>query len=227
MDIRAFRFLLPLAAAIGLLGAPTALGAHGHAPCAIPHRWKLVARDRQAVVIRQRGRQYPAYDYCNRAVRSGWRRLVTLGSESSGSFFQPASPLLAGRYVAYAAVSEPPQTTSIGLWDTRSGQHNTLTVGGFVAGFSLPTLLLSPNGVAAAIVVTQPYNNVNGQYVAGPVAAGVTTLTLHTQESLDSASPPTEISNLQLYDCATGCAPDTAVVAWTHSGERRYAQISP
>ena len=34
------------------------------------------------------------------------------------------------------------------------------------------------------------------------------------------------LANLQLYECAGGCATPTSVVAWTHSGTWRYAQVS-
>lgn len=210
-----------------LLCASSPAVAHRRKPCAVPRSWTVVAHDRQAIVIAQRHKQQPAYDYCNRAVRSGWRGLVRPSPESFVSFFQPASPLLAGRYLAFALVSEPPQPSSIELWDTRSGQHTVLTDGGFVAGFSLPTLLLSPHGVAAAIDVTSRYTDQLGQHVAQPPVASITALTLHTQQGLDSASPPAAIANLQLYDCSAGCPPNTTIVAWTNSGQQRYSQISP
>lgn len=192
------------------------------ARCAIPHGWRVVIRDREAVVIARRHRQYSPYDYCNRTTRAGWRRLATLGPYSG---FDPSSLRLSGRYAAYVIVTPPPASSSIELWDTRTRQHNVLLLGGdFVAIPSIPVLLLSPRGVAAAIVVTQSY--VGEPKAAGPPVATVEALGMRTEEQdLDSATPPSEIAGLQLYDCAAGCPSTAVVVSWTDNGQQRYAQI--
>jgi hypothetical protein len=218
-----------LTGVLAAASAAPAKAAHRAKPrCMLPAGWRVVTQNRQTVVIRQRHKPEPVYEYCNRAVRSGWRQLTMTSLNSTGSFFEPASPLLAGRYLAFAWVMEPPQGSAIELWDTRSGQHNSLTVGGFVASFSLPTLLLSPNGVAAAIDVSSRYMIEGGQYVAQPPGASVDVLTLQSKEqNLDGASPPSQIANLQLYDCAAGCTPNTTTVAWTNGGQQHYAQITP
>ena len=219
------RFLTVLLAVVGVFGSlaiPAIAAQHRKSRCSVRRGWRVVVQDRQAVVIRQRHKQFPTYDYCSRAVRAGWHGLAP------GAGFEPASPLLTGRYIAFATVREPPQDSDIELLDTRSGQRNALTVGGFAASFSLPTLVLSPNGVAAAVVVISPYSVMGGQYIAQPLSASIQVLTLHAQDqNLDDASPPSEIANLQLYDCAAGCATNTTTVAWTNGGVQHYAQITP
>jgi hypothetical protein len=174
-----------------------------------------VAKDRQAVVIRQRVNVNPRFAYCNRSVG----RLRQLGK------IGPLQLLVAGRYVAWMTPLPPPTPAPIELLDTRTGQHNVVSLGGIPfgeVGSPVPAFLLSPNGVAAAIVVREAHG------IGAVPGAGVQVLTLHSQdENLDGASPPSEIANLQLYDCTAGCAANTTIVAWTNGGQQRYAQITP
>ena len=212
--MRVFRPFLVVVALVAF-GSATAAGASRDQHCTIPHAWRLVAQDRQLVVIAKRHNYpYSDYDYCNRAV--GERRSLTAG---------PTGLRLKGRYVAAWPLSA--EAGLVSLWDTRSGNHNEVVVSGSPV---VTTLLLSPSGVAAWIVFGP---NGNPEEFGGPIAS-VAVLTLHNEEVLDSANfwgsngapvyPPV-LGNLQLYNCAAGCAPDTTVVAWTHSGEPRYAQV--
>jgi hypothetical protein len=109
----------------------------------------------------------------------------------------------------------------IELWDTHNSKHNSLSLAGAVLPSPVPTFLLSPGGVAAAITLRQP----NG--VGASPGASIQALTLHAQyENLDGASSPSETASLQLYDCAAACAPNAVIVAWTNNGQQRYAQIT-
>lgn len=193
------------------------------ARCAVPRGWRVMMHDRQVVLIARRHRQYSPFDYCNRTTRAGWRVLIKLGSSSG---FDPSLLRLAGRYVAYGIVMPPPSSSSIELWDTRTGQHNALPFGGGTVTLpSVPALLLSPSGVAAAVVVTQYYTG-EPKY-PGPPFATVVALGIHIEgQNVDSAGPPSEIAGLQLYDCATACAANSVIMAWTHAGAQRYAEIT-
>jgi hypothetical protein len=200
-----------------LLEAPLALGAHRHKPCSIPGGWRLVAKDGQGRVDAPRHQPLrPVYDYCNRVGRTGWRRLV------KGPDTRPApsfSFLLAGRYVAYTLQLPAGTSSTMSLWDTRNGQNNTMYVGGNVSN-PVQAFLLSPHGVAAAITVSQ-----QSEVDTFP-GASVEALTLNSSGPVTvTSSPPSDIANLELYDCAAGCAPDTVIVAWTQSGAQQYAQV--
>jgi hypothetical protein len=174
-----------------------------------------VAKDRQAVVIRQRVKINPRFAYCNRRV-GRWRQLGKIA---------PLRLLVAGRYVAWMTPLPPPTPAPIELVNTRTGQHNVLSLGGIPfgqVGSPVPAFLLSPNGVVAAIVVREA----NG--IGAVPGTSLQVLTLHSQdENLDGASPPSEIANLRLYDCTAGCVAKTTILAWTNGGQQRYAQITP
>jgi hypothetical protein len=62
-----------------------------------------------------------------------------------------------------------------------------------------------------------PDSGSNGQTVDAMTTTNV--------EFLDTTSDGETLANLQLYGCAAGCAPNTTVVAWTHSSQQRYAQV--
>jgi hypothetical protein len=52
-------------------------------------------------------------------------------------------------------------------------------------------------------------------------------LTLPNGEAtLDHDQSPDALSDLQLFQCAVGCAPNTTVVTWTHSGTQRYTELA-
>jgi hypothetical protein len=123
---------------------------------------------------------------------------------------------LAGRYVAYES---PDGGYPLWLWDTRTNRNNHLQPGGTV--LSLPAFALSPRGVAAEIVLSSP-NGVPPQ----PVAATIKALTLGTIDYDLDGGQQSDLGNLQLYDCAAGCAPNDVVVSWMHSGAQRYAQVA-
>ena len=137
---------------------------------------------------------------------------------------------LRGRYIAY-------ETQNFGnvedLWivDSLTGRSN---VDSFAAPSTALTgpFVLSPSGVAAWIP--------SGGFVSGGGAtleSSVIALTLTATKTLDQyrglGTPPlvhqglgtSPFSNLQLYDCAAGCAPNTTIVAWTYNGAQRYAKV--
>lgn len=207
--MRSFRFL-PIGVVLGALAFfATSTGAveRTKSRCVIPHGWRLVAKDRQAVVIRER--HNPRYDYC---LRSNGRlqRLAPLASYERivGSTLQ-----LRGAYVA-AALQNPASLGGgygVALWGLRGHLENE--TGG--CSSSPCSFLLSPTGVAA--------------WISPPAELRPPTLFVLTiphdraPASLDSGDG---LGNLQLYRCAAGCAPNTTVVAWTHSGGQRYAHVT-
>lgn len=193
--------------------APSALGAlnpHGHLPCAIPRRWRLVAQDGQAVVIRQR-HAYPAYQYCNRGV-GRWRSMVAADSEQTTG---PPYPLrLAGRFVAYRDTYG-----YLYLWDTRTGGHNQTPAGTLIGGFS--DFLFSPDGVVARFTDTALTNIHRG-------AVALETLSVRSWDfELVSVAPENAPADLQLFDCSAGCQPNTVIVSWTdQAGQTQYKQVT-
>jgi hypothetical protein len=198
-------------AALGAMAGGSIASGQVKRRCVTPHGWRVVAKDGQAVVIAQRHQQYPAYDYCNRAVGK-WRRMLPIGR---GSQEQKTVGLrLAGRFVA----TWVPALYAVVLWDTRTGQSNPDAPGLFQ---SPPTFVLSPDGVLAAVFTLEYSNGMGG----GSNEDVLHVLTPTSYQQLDDG-PSGGLSNLQLYDCAAGCAPDTVIVAWTHSGEQRYAQVA-
>jgi hypothetical protein len=211
--VRALR-ASPIVLILALAASTTASAAHGsNAHCTIPHGWKVVAQDQYAVVTKQRHEQHPEYDYCSRAGRR-FHRMV------DASIFWPVLDLqLKGHYVAYEAESSgDPGEAGLWLWDTRSGRASSAPDTPTIP--STPDVVLSPNGVATWIVSWVPAHAVP--------TTQVEVLTGHADLVLDRVSPPGAgtLANLQLYDCAAGCAPNTTIVAWTNDGAQRYAAVT-
>lgn len=196
--------------------AVQASAASAHKPrCAVPHGWKLVAKDSQVVVIAQRHKQSPAYDYCNRTVGKEVRMNDPQPAICAGPGIVDCGVLvdlrLAGRYVAYETRGNGQQP--VWLWDTLTGKNNE------ARGVGASPVLLSPNGVALAIVAVASKQ--------GPATFWINVLTLTSDLTPDSSEQASDLANLQLYDCGAGCAPNATIVAWTHSGVQRYAQVQP
>jgi hypothetical protein len=177
----------------------------------------VVAQNRYVVAIVKKGHYpapgglYPRYAYCSRAV-GRFHQLVPGGPPATSAF----DLQLAGRFLAYEAPTSP--AAPISLWDTGTGRHveEPTTTTNTSYRFPGPNFVLSPNGVAARIVTLSRYS-----------ANEVDVLTMRGYSVLDGPdySPTEALADLQLYDCATGCAPDTTVVAWMHNSEQRYVQV--
>jgi hypothetical protein len=223
-------FPIALALALVVVSSPaTPAGAIRSNPhCTIPLGWRLVAKDRQAVVIAQKHKHYPPYDYCNRAV-ARWVRFAT--PEKCPGCQNPIGSLvdlkLAGRYVAWEAAAQNPccppipipNTSDLNLVNTRTGTkvpgENVFSVGARVG-----PLLLSPNGVAARISLGYSRDSGSSYGVAILPAPDFQTTTTFV------ARQQTDIANLQLYDCSVGCTPRTTIVTWTQGGVQQYAEVT-
>jgi hypothetical protein len=207
-------------------------------PCAVPAGWKVVASDAQVVVVlRQPDYAIQEYRYCNYAQSSlGFQVLVrnddsgVLGGEATFSNVDGValSYLLyhSGTTVDSPACGGPKISTSdVYAVDTSSGRSEHLWQGpGEIASASL-----APTGVGAWLVNDTPCQAFGPQprqeslqafdFATGPVT------TLDTGDPNETPGSPVSLANLELYPCAAGCPADTTVVAWTHDGAWRYAQV--
>jgi hypothetical protein len=218
--MRAIKSTPIFALTFALFAASGSAAAHSHNACAVPRGWALVAQDRYAVVIRQRGEQQPAYKYCAR--RSN--RFAPVASSLLGERWSVVAVRLSGRYIGYETQATTGPSYALWLSDVQTGARSyTYTVDPTLP--PAPEFALSPNGVAAWIVDSA---------AAAPDAPDpapmlqVLTASMIGATTLDSSPPDSApvLANLQLYDCATGCAPNTVIVAWTHNGQQRFAPIS-
>lgn len=211
-------------------------------PCAVPAGWKVVARDPQVVVVLNQP-DYPIqeYRYCNYAHSSlGFQLLVRnddgglLGGEATLTTVDGValSYLLydSGTTVDNPVCGGPHISTSdVYAVDTSSGHSEHLWQGpGKIASASL-----APTGVGAWLVNdndtpcqapggSQPPRQESLQ--AFDFATGMVT-TLDTGDANETPGSPVSLANLELYPCAAGCPANTTVVAWTHDGAWRYAQV--
>jgi hypothetical protein len=210
--MRALKVIPILAASTFALAGLSSAAAHlHHKLCAIPRGWQLAAQNRYVVVDMERGQRYPAYDRCDLIV-GRWRTMIAAGSE------QVTGPVyglkLAGRFVAYETTYRWP----LWVWDARTGRnnHSPPAPGDMVRAF-----LLSPNGVAARLTT---------YFLEGPAGRSarmaLEVMTLHTWSRPALDEPLGSLANLQLYDCAAGCPPNTTIVAWTDNGQQQYAKVS-
>jgi hypothetical protein len=213
--------LITLVAALAVLAVPAAAGASNHhRPCAAHRHWVIAAQDSFAVVARLPDRGGATYDYCSR-TKGRWVRMTP--GQSSPDYGEVEALRLAGRYVAYETVAAI--ATPAFLCDTSTGQQQVeakYRVVDASAGpnenfpASDPDFLLSPTGVVARI---------DKGLLAYPPGA-VEALTLDGSVTLDTAGAPSDLANLQIYNCAAGCARNATVVAWTNSGVQRYAEVT-
>jgi hypothetical protein len=209
--------------------------------CAVPAGWKAAASDAEVVVIQNQS-DYPSqeYRYCDYAQASrGFQLLIhndtcdlqpvdtcttvdgvalsTILYHTSVATDSPAcggpSPITDGSSTVYAT-------------DARSGRTMTLAQGPggiTAAGFSSP-------GVGAWILTAAdcPVAGGNEQtetLQAYSVRTGAV-MTLDTGDPGETTGTPRSLANLELYECDAGCPAGTAIVAWTHDGTWRYAQVS-
>jgi hypothetical protein len=205
--------------------------------CAVPAGWKVVASDAEVVVVlKQPDLPIQEYRYCNYAHASLGFQLLARNDDShflAGAATYSTVDGVALSYVLYDSVFRVDSPGCGGLGapsdvyalDTSSGRIEHLWQGsGQVASASL-----APTGVGAWLVNDTPCQ------VVGPeprqeslqsfdFATGSVT-TLDTGDPNETPGSPVSLANLELYPCAAGCPANTTVVAWTHDGAWRYAQV--
>ena len=200
----------------------------------------MVARNQQVVVIVEQVPPFGVWKYCRPSV-GRFRLLVQVGDCGVRVPEPPVDPpdrldalTLAGQYVAYDAVwcsREPPSSLDdtehqVRIFDTIRGRAVAATEGEI--GPRPSTLLLSLGGVATWLRTTDTSpHDVSANWTSEVQALSVHSGQTLTLDSVPVSGPtdPGGLANLALYQCAAGCAPNTTVVAWTHSGEQRYAQV--
>jgi hypothetical protein len=232
--MRFLRVVPVVFAVLGVVFVVPADASGRHKPgCVVPQGWRVVARDRVAVVARGQGigpdgTPAPAWRYCARS--SGRFRLLVQESDMGGVGGRGfpdvvVGVLLAGRYVGYTAGGED-RGENVTWWvtvvDTQTNLR-TMSADGQEGSDASP-LLLSPTGWAAWIWVVSPSYGTHTGEVRAMRSGGRDVL-------LDSASVGSSrvsdyLADLQLYGCLGGCAPTTTVVGWTHSGAWRYARLA-
>ena len=237
--MRAIRIILGIALVVTIAspGAGWAKATFAKAACAVPRGWRVLTQDRYAVVIARRrilivrrpSGQLPNHKYCSRSGGGFHPVPLSGGTGGCGGCLGPLPDQirdlrLKGRYLAY---DDSPRLGGgrnvIGpyMWiiDTRTGRSRHAGDAGATSQQAVATspVELSDDGVAVRIAT----------YLrrGGPITV-VEALTPSSSTWLDDDSAPGSITDIQLYDCAAGCAPDTTVVAWTHDGQRRYATVT-
>ena len=221
--------------------------------CAVPRGWHVVARTAQAVVIWYFTKPDgpTTWQYCARQASSGrFHPFVETspltdfcpmengpGGGSLGSISSISPLLLAGNFLAYGAECYgrgygQGVAVQVAIRDVTTGRDafGTVTGSPTAAGISP---VLSPSGTAAWIVGAWSYNTPgpggtwNYDVQALSMSTGRTSAldsdSVHQAQERPATTDP--FAGLQLYSCVAGCAPNTTVVAWTHSGEQRYAQV--
>lgn len=216
--MRILKVIAPFAllATLALTDSSSA-ASHHKRPCAVPHGWSVVARDRQAVVIRQQS----TYRYCSRLATRRYRRVPNFPAE--GAPGAPAESVvalqLAGRYISYETKSDDGEAYALWLVNTRTGAQSYAAHFTYLMFPPAPEFVLSPNGVAAWIVYLAPSSHSAPEvnpFVEALTGAGAKTIGV-------GSSPQSILTNLALYDCAADCRPHATVVTWTDSGQRMYA----
>jgi hypothetical protein len=209
--------------------------------CAAPARSKLVASDAQVVVVLDQVNEVQEIRYCNIAKPSlGFRLLATndYGAALGGSTTITTVDGVAGPNVLYdsGATYDSPGCGGVGVsssdvytLDISSGITRHLWQGpGEIRSGSL-----APTGVAAWMTNA---NDIRCQFEPNPrvrqESLEAYDLSTGTLTTLDMGDPnempgsPVPLGNLELYPCAAGCPATTTVIAWTHDGAWRYAQIA-
>jgi hypothetical protein len=208
-----------------------------------------MAADAQVVLIRRPISDYDALNlggewrYCARSV-GRFALLVRfvgcapINCSSSGPF--PSGPInevdsitVSGGYVAYRAIWSGRATGEdyqVRMFDTAHRR----TISGAIHPSASPArdrikLLLSSAGVAAWISTA----GADDPYRYGPFHAEVRALGARTgpnlildSEPVSGPNDPGDLANLRLYQCLAGCVGPAAVVAWTHAGVWRCAQVA-
>jgi hypothetical protein len=209
--------------------------------CALPKGWRVVAKDRRAVVIVQQSTFDSAYgpgytwQYCARRVGSFYPLIRTEGQHCADPHGPPSGVYrltLSGGYIAYdaqwACYIGPATVSQIRIFNVARRETVTSAEPGRppstadVQNASVPTLLLSPGGTAVWLWTSYQYPNPS----MSPGTDLVQALVAPTRDrlTLDTANKG-GLANLRLYRCVGGCAPTATVSAWTHDGSRRYASV--
>jgi hypothetical protein len=200
--------------------------------CVVTRGSRLVARDRQAVVIsdlvtRPDGVRVFRLRSCARD-KGKFRVLLTSLPDYDGTPQAPKGPYrlkLVGAYVAYGT-----------YWGYHGeAPHGSVSLGNVETGMTVRSpdelgpaepaqLVLSSTGVVAWLWTVDS----DTQY-----SAEVRALSAHTKQTatLDSSSASTifstgPLTDLQLYQCASGCTTPSTVIAWRHSGTWQYARVN-
>lgn len=157
-----------------------------------------------------------AWRYCEKA--RGRYRLMYADQDQEG-LEGLLAVRVAGPYVAYIHYVSPMGpgniTCDVHVLEAASGRRVTVpdpTHGGFCS-----ELRLASAGVLAGLAIN---NQVTTSYVLAY------SFPSHHFYVLDSgASLRFDPEPLAIYDCASGCSPRAAIVAWTDSGAWRYAVV--
>lgn len=207
--------------------------------CAVPAGSQVIASDAEVVVI-MTSRDYR---YCDYAEPSrGFQRLVnTERTEGCSIIGTPAECAqidgVALSYILYhtwAAADSPacggPNPITDGsstVYGVEATSGNTLTLAQGPGGIT--SAGLSAPGVGAWILTHAPCmvsGNPRTETLDSYTFRTGAVTTLDTGDPGETTSSPPSLANLQLYQCASGCSGNTAVVAWTHDGTWRYEQVS-
>lgn len=219
--------------------APAFPAAPQPSPCAVPAGSKVLASDPQVVVISAPlSTGIEQYRYCDYADPArGFRLLaqndpgaalggsttlttvdgVALSDVLYHSGATTDSPACGGVYIAQPTVS---------LLDTSSDKTQELWQG----QGTIESIVIAPTGVAAWLVndspcepaVPQPARHESLQVFAPGTGA---VATLDTGDGNETEGTPLTLANLELYPCFAGCSTRTTIVAWSHDGTQRYAQV--
>lgn len=216
----------------------------------MPRGWRVVAKDAEVVLIRRPISDYDALNlggewrYCTRSIGRFALLVRSVGCapvncSSSGPF--PSGPInevdsitVSGGYVAYRAIWSGRATGEDYQVRTFDAAHRR-TISGAIHPSASPgardriKLLLSSTGVAAWIWTAGS----GDRYRSGPFHAEVRALGARTgpdlildSEPVSGPNDPGDLANLRLYQCVAGCVGPAAVLAWTHAGLWRYAQMA-
>lgn len=208
-------------------------------PCIVAAGWKVVASDAQVVVVlNQPDWPIQEYRYCNYAHSALGFQLLAHNDDGpllGGQATLTTVDAVALSYLVYdsgTTVDSPicggPRivTSDVYALDTNSGRSEHLWQGsGKVASASL-----APTGVGAWLINDTPCQGIGppeprDESLQAFDFATATVTTLDTGDPNETPGSPFSIANLELYPCATGCPANTTVIAWTHDGAWRYAQV--
>jgi hypothetical protein len=167
------------------------------------------------------------YRYCARD-RNKFRFFLEPSPGPDGLIQNPIGPYrlrLVGAYVAYGAYWGYHGDTPHGFVTLVNVETGESTRSPDELGPASPSvLLLSTNGVVAWLWTAGTYPN---------FTAEVRALSAHTKQATTLDSAPSSsifstvpLAGLQVYQCVPGCTSQSTLIAWTHSGERRYANVS-
>jgi hypothetical protein len=240
------RWTIALLAVVAALSGTSVASANAHRPkprCVVPHGWRLVAKDRQAVVISTTNPNligsHASPDapqiteqrrYCLRKVGRFHNFAASLSYSGGLSLVQVQNMILAGVFVAYDTTTTDPRGEN---GNTDDVYVRNLATGMVKAtgprGNRATTMVLAPIGIAAWI--DTPFHAVGTPLPpSGPWFVHTLDGRTGNSATLDSATPSSPadqpLADLSLYQCVAGCAPTRSLTAWwTHQGVWRSARI--